>query len=197
LRCTFDGKERLIRYPSHARAAAEPELLDTQRRRRDPERSGPPRRARRRRSSTPWLQRNALSVAAVSMLVALLGLGFGLVQMMNRPEATPGLVSVAQAESPTTANNAVMLNAASLGTGVQVADGPVAASFAAPVNAVTRPIQANAKVLAPNYTIAAGDTLGQIAVRFSTTVERIQAFNNLNDPRALRIGTPLIIPPPL
>ena len=49
----------------------------------------------------------------------------------------------------------------------------------------------------PNYTIEAGDTLGRIAVRFNTTVERIQALNNLADPRALRIGTKLVIPPPL
>ena len=45
--------------------------------------------------------------------------------------------------------------------------------------------------------VAGGDTLGQIAVRFNTTVERIQALNNLADPRALRIGTKLVIPPPL
>ena len=33
-------------------------------------------------------------------------------------------------------------------------------------------------------------------IRFNTTVERIQALNNLADPRALRIGAQLVIPPP-
>ena len=49
----------------------------------------------------------------------------------------------------------------------------------------------------PNYTVVGGDTLGKIATSNNTTVERIQALNNLADPRALRIGTKLIIPPPL
>jgi LysM repeat protein len=60
-----------------------------------------------------------------------------------------------------------------------------------------REIVASTKVIEPNYTVASGDTLGQIATRFSTTVDRIQALNNLPDPRALRIGTKLIIPPAL
>jgi LysM repeat protein len=60
-----------------------------------------------------------------------------------------------------------------------------------------RPIQASAKVLEANYTVAAGDTLVQIALRFNTTVVRVQAFNNLSDPRSLKIGAQLIIPPPL
>jgi len=60
-----------------------------------------------------------------------------------------------------------------------------------------RGIQSSVRVLQPNYTVAAGDTLGQIAARFSTSVERVQALNNLADPRALRIGTKLVIPPPL
>jgi LysM repeat protein len=60
-----------------------------------------------------------------------------------------------------------------------------------------RPIHSSIRVLDANYTIAAGDTLVQIASRFSTTVDRVQAFNNLTDPRALRIGTKLVIPAPL
>jgi LysM repeat protein len=74
----------------------------------------------------------------------------------------------------------------------------VPSSSASPAD-TTKPIQASAKVLEANYTIAAGDTLVRIAQRFNTTVERIQAFNasDLADPRALRIGTKLVIPPPL
>jgi len=189
-----DGQERLIPFPSPSRSSSEPEPV--LRRRRDvPELErtrNRPRRGRRRRQDTPWLQRNALSVAAVSILVALLGFGFGLLQMINRPEAAPALLAVGQAEP--TAVSANTLNAAISVQGVQV--GPLAVP-AATASDRPREIQATARIIDSTYTVAAGDTLGQIATRFNTTVERIQALNNLVDPRALRIGTKLVIPPPL
>jgi LysM repeat protein len=138
------------------------------------------------------LQRNALSVAALSILVALVGLGFGLLQMITRPEPLPAALALSQIDSPVA--TATTLNAASIGPSVPVA-APVSVTMA-PVD-VARPIHTNSRVLEPNYTIAAGDTLVQIALRFNTNVDRIQAFNNLADPRALRIGTRLVIPPPL
>ena len=69
-------------------------------------------------------------------------------------------------------------------------------STAAPAADVPREIQATARVIQPSYTVQSGDTLGKIATQFNTTAERIQALNNLADPRALRIGTKLVIPPP-
>jgi LysM repeat protein len=140
------------------------------------------------------LQRNALSVVAVSVLVALLGLGFGLVQMVNRSDTAPALLAVGQ-PAPTAATGATLASDSS-GPGVQVAAVASGPLQLAAIN-VPRRIQASVRVLQPNYTVAAGDTLGQIAARFSTNVERIQALNNLPDPRALRIGTKLVIPPPL
>jgi LysM repeat protein len=157
-----------------------------------------PRRGRRRRQDTQWLQRNALSVVAVSVLVALLGLGFGLLQMINRPEPSPALLAVGQSEPMAVSTNA--LNASLSGSSPGVLIGPVSgptAGAASPAADRPREIQATAKPLDSNYTVAAGDTLGQIATRFNTTVERIQALNNLADPRALRIGTKLVVPPPL
>ena len=53
------------------------------------------------------------------------------------------------------------------------------------------------RVIEPTYTVEAGDTLARIAARYNTTAERIQALNNLADPRTLRIGARLIIPAPL
>jgi hypothetical protein len=151
---------------------------------RDPESSASPRRPRRRRHNTPWLQRNALSIAALSFLVALLGLGFGVVQVLNRPEQSQALLPVAALEqSP-------MMAAAS------VANAPVTVSLN-PTTPAVREIRAAAHIIAPNYTVEAGDTLGRIATRYNTTVERIQAFNNIADARALRIGARLVIPPPL
>ena len=175
-----------------ARSTGEPELLQAQRRRREQRaaeraNNGGPRRPRRKRSSTPWIQRNALGVAAVSVLIAFLGLGFGLVQMMNRPDPTSAALTLAQNELPVATSGPAVIAASSLGASV-------------PGNAPAAParnIQATAKVLEPNYTIVAGDTLVKIAQRFNTTVERVQALNNLSDPRALRIGTKLVIPPPL
>ena len=194
-----DTQERLIPFPSPTRSSSEPDPVP--RRRHDVQdfdrtTSRPRRGRRRRRQDTPWLQRNALSVAAVSILVALLGLGFGLLQIITRPEPTPSLLAFGQPEPAVVAGTT--LNAAA--TGPAVAIGPVANSpLAPPSTAADRPraIQATARVIDSNYVVAGGDTLGQIAVRFNTTVERIQALNNLADPRALRIGTKLVIPPPL
>jgi peptidoglycan endopeptidase LytE len=130
------------------------------------------------------------------MLIALLGLGFGLVQMIVRPEPGPALLAIGQSE-PTAVVASSVMSAAAVGPSVPIGldRGANAASGLASGSA-RRDIQASAKVIESNYTVAAGDTLGQIAARFSTTADRIQALNNLADPRALRIGTKLVIPPP-
>jgi hypothetical protein len=180
--------ERLIPFPIPARSNGESE--PPARRRRDPrelDRPAPPRRARRRRNSTPWLQRNALSVAAVSVLVALLGLGFGLLQMMTHQDSA----ATALLAEPTSVAGTTM-NAAAIGPSVELSAN---SSNALATNPRAREIKSSARVLEPNYTVEAGDTLGRIAVRFNTTVERIQALNNLADPRTLRIGSKLVIPP--
>jgi LysM repeat protein len=127
------------------------------------------------------------------VLAALLGLGFGLLQTINRPDASPALLAFGQAE-PT----AIVASTASL-TGPApaqlLANSP--SSTYATVDEAPREIHASARVIEPSYTVQAGDTLGQIAARFGTTVQRIQALNNVADPTALRIGTRLAIPPPL
>ncbi|MBV9547018.1 MAG: LysM peptidoglycan-binding domain-containing protein [Chloroflexi bacterium] len=131
------------------------------------------------------MQRNALSVAAVSVLVAVLGLGFGVAQFIARPEHAPALLAVPPEQATLSA-------ATTAGLGVQ---DTVTAPL--PAQEGPRAIQANATVLQPNYTVQSGDTLGRIATQFNTTVDRIQALNNLPDPRVLHVGTKLIIPPPL
>ena len=124
----------------------------------------------------------------------MLGVGFGLLQMLSRPEAGPAAGLAAQSEATASASGPTTLNAASLGPSVQVSG---QTSNDTPAQSALRSIQSNAKVIAPNYTIAAGDTLVEIAAKYNTTVQRIQAFNNLSDPRALHIGNKLVIPPPL
>ena len=191
---------------AHARPTGEPEPLQPQRRRREvleSERPTPARRPRRRRQSTPWLQRNALGVAAISILIAFLGLGFGLAQMISRPDAPAGALTLAQTDlyrpsNPATQpSDATVMSAAAVSPGVQIAGVQVAGPAESASGGAARQIQSNARVLDANYTIAAGDTLVKIAQRFNTTVERVQAFNDQIDARALRIGTRLIIPPPL
>jgi LysM repeat protein len=189
---------RFARSLMQARSTSEPELLQARRRRRDSretERAALPRRPRRRRSSTPWLQRNALSVAAVSVLIAFLGLGFGLLQMLNRPDTSspsaPLTTTLAQADLAVPTTSTTLMSASTVGAPIQTSG-----ALSGPADS-QRAIQMNVKVLDPNYTVASGDTLVRIAQRFNTTVERIQAFNSLPDPRALRVGTKLVIPPPL
>ncbi len=178
------SKERLIPFPARSPLDGGRRRRDT--RGRDVERSAPSRRARRRRHQTPWLQRNALSIAAISFLGAMLGLGFGLVQVLNRPEPMPALLAVAPTEQATTMIAASVSNL------------PSPLSSTAAVAPQIREVHAAAKVIEPNYTVVAGDTLGRIASQYSTTIERIQAFNSqITDPRSLRIGARLVIPPPL
>jgi len=109
--------------------------------------------------------------------------------MINRPDASPALLAVSQAEPTGTT-----LNAAAIGPSLPLVVGPGSTATAEPR---PREIRATANVIEPNYTVIGGDTLNGIAARFNTTVERIQALNNLADPRTLRIGTKLVIPPPL
>lgn len=128
----------------------------------------------------------------MSMLIALLGVGFGLIQIINRPaDASQALLALPQGD--TTSNTLV---AASIGQATAI--GPVASTTSGLVTLpAQREIVSSAKVIDANYTIVQGDTLGKIATRFNTSVERVQAMNNLADPRALRIGAKLVIPPPL
>ncbi|MCS6826996.1 MAG: LysM peptidoglycan-binding domain-containing M23 family metallopeptidase [Caldilinea sp.] len=44
------------------------------------------------------------------------------------------------------------------------------------------------------YTVAPGDTLGAIAVRFGVTVEALVAANGIEDPNRIRVGQVLLIP---
>lgn len=127
----------------------------------------------------------------MSVLVALLGLGFGLLQLIVRPDPGQALLPLPQSEATSS-------TVAAGATAPLVQQGALIGSALVPSPPATqREIVASVKVIDPNYTVASGDTLGQIAVRFNTTADRIQALNNLADPRALRIGTKLIIPPPL
>jgi len=125
----------------------------------------------------------------------VLGLGFGLLQTINRPDPGPALLAIGGPAEPTvTAASAASMT----GTGAapaQIFANPNS-STAAPAADVPREIQATARVIQPSYTVQSGDTLGKIATQFNTTAERIQSLNNLADPRALRIGTKLVIPPP-
>jgi LysM repeat protein len=44
------------------------------------------------------------------------------------------------------------------------------------------------------HVVSAGDTLGGIAERYDTTVERLQGLNPQVDPQALRVGQELRVP---
>ena len=70
---------------------------------------------------------------------------------------------------------------------------------AAPAKARAKapPAQAPVKVkrgVARLHIVSSGDTLGGIAERYDTTVERLQALNPKVDPQALRVGQELRVP---
>ncbi|MFF3336539.1 peptidoglycan-binding protein [Streptomyces sp. NPDC002888] len=43
------------------------------------------------------------------------------------------------------------------------------------------------------YTVETGDTLYELAQRFDTTVEQLQAWNGIRDPNKIRVGQRLIV----
>jgi hypothetical protein len=150
------------------------------------------RRRGRRGGSGPsaWLQRHAMGVVYASAAVAVLSLAFTALQIVHRPDSRPvESLGASTAEDQTLAASAV--------PGGPAAAGPSAAPSGAGAAPSAREVQRTVKVLEPSYTVQAGDTLNRIAARFDTTVERIQAWNDLPDPRALRVGARLVIPPPL
>jgi LysM repeat protein len=167
--------ERARRFASDLDEDAVPRPL-----RRSPDESEADRPTRRRRPRS-WLRRNAISIVGVGFLLVLLGVGFGVMQLLSRADRS-------EAASPPAAPTPVAA------AGVDATSPAVAALEP---TATTRDIQASAQTLEPNYTVQSGDTLNLIAQQFNTTVARIAALNDLADPRALRIGQKLVIPPPL
>jgi LysM repeat protein len=152
--------------------------------------AAPERRARWRRRRGAWLERNALGVAAVSALAGVLGVAFGLAQLLNRPNSD-------RATSQTAAPSASAGQQGPTATGVPTTPADASVTPSAEIGGTAREIQASVRVLEPDYTVQPGDTLGSIASRFNTTVNRIQALNNLASANALTVGQKLVIPPPL
>jgi len=83
-------------------------------------------------------------------------------------------------------------------------DGPTAtATGTGQVAGATTPAGAAATSPSPSptqaaqmYTVAVGDTLWDIAVRFDTTVEELVRLNNLPDAESLAIGQQLLVSGP-
>ena len=109
-----------------------------------------------------------------------------MLQLLNRTEPPNALLAVEAADQ------APAMTALSISNGAAPA-----AVVSNPPAPAPREVQAAVRVIEPTYTVEAGDTLARIAARYNTTAERIQALNNLPDPRTLRIGARLIIPAPL
>ena len=145
---------------------------------------------RRRRQRESWLRRNALSLAALSALVAVLAVGFALVQL---------LVHTAPGQSEATATTAPAGTPAPRATASSASAPASSAQTEAPAVTAASPreVKASVKALEPNYTVQSGDSLAAIATRFNTTIQRIQQLNNLSNPRVLSIGQKLVVPPPL
>ncbi len=173
------------------------------------------RRSRRRRQPTSWLRRNALSLAAITLLVALVAAGFGIIQLLNHgltlgpltsvapAPAAPTIAAGAPAGVPTALPTAPAAPTAAPATAAPATVPPTAApasptAVAQPTNVTLTQVggvSASVKPLEPNYTVQKGDSVYSLASKFGTSAERIQALNNLADPRMLNVGQQLIIPP--
>ena len=46
------------------------------------------------------------------------------------------------------------------------------------------------------YVLQPGDTLGNVAARFGTTIAELQAINGISDPNKVQAGQKIIMPPP-
>ncbi len=177
------------------------------------------RRSRRRRQPTSWLRRNALSLVAILLLLALVGVGFGIIQLLSRgqsltltgPMAAPAPTSLPAGNPPASVPTALPSSAPTVQAAVPpiVSETPRSAvptvALASPTVAV-QPTEAvtqagglkvSVKPIEANYTVQKGDSVYSLATKFNTTPERIQALNNLSDPRMLNVGQQLIIPPAL
>jgi hypothetical protein len=73
--------------------------------------------------------------------------------------------------------------------------GPAAGSPGSSQGAGTPVPGASPTSPAEKYTIRSGDTLGQVAAQFGTTVDALRAANPGLDERALQIGQEILIPP--
>ncbi len=58
----------------------------------------------------------------------------------------------------------------------------------------TGPITTEIQTIQPNYTVAPGDTLGNIARKHGTSVDALASINNLENRNSLSVGQKLIIP---
>jgi len=92
-----------------------------------------------------------------------------------------------------------IVNANQIFTGQQLRIRPAGAPTPTP-SATPIPPTAPPPVVTPvpgattTYTVASGDTLFRIAVRFNTTVAELMALNNLPNPNVIQVGQTLIIP---
>ena len=186
-------QERLIPFPAHARPAA----TSLSQRRASPNHTRP----RTTESSASRTRHNASSPGEHALAAAqraqrgsgvgagrVLGLGFGLLQTINHPRPTRRC-SANQSRRPPSPPPRRRWSAGSSASGPDPVRAPGHRCSArdsgqrqSDRSELHRPVRRHAW--------ADRD-------RFSTTVERIQALNNLSDPRALRIGARLVIPPPL
>ncbi len=64
-----------------------------------------------------------------------------------------------------------------------------------PISAQPTPVPTATEALA-TYRVLPGDTLGEIAIKFDVTVEKLMAINGMSDPNALGSGQVIFVPAP-
>lgn len=153
----------------------------------------PERPARRRPRSARLLQREALNIATIGLLVVVLVVAaIGLLMLLSArsPQPTASAPPSPGPAAPPTMAASVAATAPPPAEPPRPTSAPAATptAFAAPG------VRAAVRVLEPTYTVQPGDTLASLAQRFNTTVDLLQAINNLPDRDSLQVGQKLIIP---
>jgi hypothetical protein len=162
---------RIVRFPERTSDVTSddgPELLD------QPARS---RRRQARQAARPDSMPRYF-VTAGAILLAVLALWYLLIQLGQLGHQSP---------SPPVAATTVAAPAPAAPVAPPQPTGPAAAPGEGPLRTTSR-------VLEPSYTVQPGDTLGNIAARFGTSVEALQSINNLADRNVLSVGQKLVIP---
>ena len=139
-------------------------------------------RLRRRDRSLLGPQRYLVSAIAVAAAVVVLGVLVFQLGQAGKTAEPPGAAASSEAAAP--ASSAAENSAAA---------GPSGGAAPA-VRPGEGPLRSSIRVVQPGYTVAADDTLSSIARRFGTTIEVLQAINNLPDRNVISVGQRLVIP---
>jgi hypothetical protein len=135
--------------------------------------------------ATPWV--------AVGVAAAALGMAGVAGPMLEEPEAQPLLIgSATRSASPSPRPTATPTPMPT--PSPSPSPSPTPTPTAVPETPAPTPTPTPVVTPQQTYTVARGDTLAEIAQRFGTSVDALQAANGIEDPDEILVGQVLVIP---